>query len=124
VLDVIESEDLFARATRIGQRMRSRLEALALELPCIGDVRGLGAMMAMELVKDRKSKEPDAALTSAVVAQAEKRGLILLSCGVSANVVRLLSPLTIQETVLEEGLNILADSLKAAYGVEAKTRAA
>jgi 4-aminobutyrate aminotransferase/(S)-3-amino-2-methylpropionate transaminase len=63
-------------------------------------------------------------LTSAVVAQAEKRGLILLSCGVSANVVRLLSPLTIQETVLEEGLNILADSLKAAYGVEAKTRAA
>ena len=81
-------------------------------------------MMAMELVKDRKSKEPDAALTSAVVAQAEKRGLILLSCGVSANVVRLLSPLTIQETVLEEGLNILADSLKAAYGVEAKTRAA
>src|SRR5208282_5969233 len=94
VLDVIESEQLFARATRVGQRMRARLDALALELPCIGEVRGLGAMVAMELVKDRKTKEPDAALTSAVVAQAEQRGLILLSCGTSANVVRLLSPLT------------------------------
>jgi 4-aminobutyrate aminotransferase/4-aminobutyrate aminotransferase/(S)-3-amino-2-methylpropionate transaminase len=124
VLDVIESEDLFARATRVGQRMRSRLEALAQELPCIGEVRGLGAMVAIELVKDRKSKEPDAALTSAVLGHAEKRGLILLSCGVSANVVRLLAPLTIQENVLEEGLDILAESLKAAYGVEAATRAA
>ncbi len=122
VLDVIESEDLFARATRVGQRMRSRLDALALELPCIGDVRGLGAMIAFELVKDAKTKEPDAALTAAIVAQAEKRGLILLSCGVSANVVRLLAPLTIPDAVLEEGLDILAASLNAALGREA-TRA-
>jgi 4-aminobutyrate aminotransferase-like enzyme len=91
---------------------------LALELPCIGEVRGLGAMVAMELVKDRKTKEPDAALTSAVVAQAEQRGLILLSCGTSANVVRLLSPLTIPDAVLEEGLNILSEALRAAYGRE------
>ncbi|MGA2708602.1 MAG: 4-aminobutyrate--2-oxoglutarate transaminase [Steroidobacteraceae bacterium] len=118
VLDVIESEQLFARATRVGQRMRARLDALALELPCIGEVRGLGAMVAMELVKDRKTKEPDAALTSAVVAQAEQRGLILLSCGTSANVVRLLSPLTIPDAVLEEGLNILSEALRAAYGRE------
>jgi 4-aminobutyrate aminotransferase len=122
VLDVIESEDLFARATRVGQRMRSRLEALALELPCIGDVRGLGAMIAFELVKDAKTKEPDAGLTAAIVAQAEKRGLILLSCGVSANVVRLLAPLTIPDAVLEEGLDILAASVNAALGREA-TRA-
>ncbi len=118
VLDVIESEDLFTRATRVGQRMRSRLDALALELPVIGDVRGLGAMIAFELVKDPKTKEPDAALTAKIVAEAERRGLILLSCGVSANVVRLLSPLTIQDAVLEEGLDILATSINAALGRE------
>jgi 4-aminobutyrate aminotransferase-like enzyme len=118
VLDVIESEDLFARATRLGQRMRSRLDALALELPVIGDVRGLGAMIAFELVKDPNTKEPDAALTARIVAEAERRGLILLSCGVSANVVRLLAPLTIQDAVLEEGLDILAESIGAALGRE------
>jgi 4-aminobutyrate aminotransferase-like enzyme len=79
-------------------------------------------MIAFELVKDAKTKEPDAALTAAIVAQAEKRGLILLSCGVSANVVRLLAPLTIPDAVLEEGLDILAASLNAALGREA-TRA-
>jgi len=120
VLDVMESEDLCSRATRVGQKMRTRLEALAQELPCIGDVRGLGAMVAFELVKDPKSKEPDAELTASVVAHAEKRGLILLSCGTSANVVRLLSPLTIQDAVLEEGLNILVESVKAACGIESQ----
>jgi 4-aminobutyrate aminotransferase/4-aminobutyrate aminotransferase/(S)-3-amino-2-methylpropionate transaminase len=118
VLDVIESEDLFTRATRVGQRMRSRLDALALELPAIGDVRGLGAMIAFELVKDPKTREPDAALTAKIVAEAERRGLILLSCGVSANVVRLLAPLTIQDAVLEEGLDLLAASINAALGRE------
>ncbi len=118
VLDVIESEDLFARAARVGARMRSRLEALAQQLPCIGDVRGLGAMIAFELVKDRKTREPDAALTAAIVAQAEQRGLILLSCGVNANVVRLLAPLTIPDAVLDEGLGVLGDSIHAALGRE------
>jgi 4-aminobutyrate aminotransferase len=118
VLDVVESEDLCGRATRMGQKMRSRLEALAREMPCIGDVRGLGAMVALELVKDPKSKEPDADTTAAVLAHAEKRGLILLSCGTSANVVRLLAPLTIQDHVLEEGLGLLADSLREAFGRE------
>ncbi len=118
VLDVIESEDLFTRATRVGQRMRSRLDALALELPSIGDVRGLGAMIAFELVKDPVTREPDAPLTARIVAEAERRGLILLSCGVSANVVRLLAPLTIQDAVLEEGLDLLAASINAALGCE------
>jgi 4-aminobutyrate aminotransferase/4-aminobutyrate aminotransferase/(S)-3-amino-2-methylpropionate transaminase len=122
VLDVIESEDLCARAARVGQKMRSRLEALAKQLPCIGDVRGLGAMVAFELVKDPKTKEPDAETTAAVLAHAEKRGLILLSCGTAANVVRLLAPLTVPDAVLEEGLNILAAALGDAYGRES-TRA-
>jgi 4-aminobutyrate aminotransferase len=118
VLDVIASEDLCARATRIGQRMRARLEALAKDLPCIGDVRGLGAMVAFEMVKDPKTKEPDAEVTASILAHAEKRGLILLSCGTSANVVRLLAPLTIPDAVLEEGLTILAAAVKDACGVE------
>jgi 4-aminobutyrate aminotransferase len=118
VLDVIESEELCARAARIGQKMRARLEALAQELPQIGDVRGLGAMIAFELIKDPKTKEPDAALTASILAHAEKRGLVLLSCGTAANVVRLLSPLTIPDAILEEGLNILGQAVKAACGVE------
>jgi len=118
VLDVVQSEDLCGRATRVGQKMRSRLEALAKEMPCIGEVRGLGAMVAIELVKDAKTKEPDAETTAAVLAHAEKRGLILLSCGTSANVVRLLAPLTIQDNILDEGLALLADALRDAYGRE------
>jgi 4-aminobutyrate aminotransferase/4-aminobutyrate aminotransferase/(S)-3-amino-2-methylpropionate transaminase len=118
VLDVVDSEGLCARAARVGQKMRSRLETLAKGLPGIGDVRGLGAMVAFELVKDPKTREPDAEMTAAVLAHAEKRGLILLSCGTSANVVRLLAPLTIPDTVLEEGLNILAAALDDVYGVE------
>jgi 4-aminobutyrate aminotransferase len=118
VLDVIESEELCARAARVGQKIRARLDALAKELPQIGDIRGLGAMIAFELVKDPKTKEPDAALTASILAQAEKRGLVLLSCGTAANVVRLLTPLTIPDAILEEGLNILAAAVKAARGVE------
>jgi len=118
VLDVIETEGLCARAAAVGDKMRTRLQALARELPCIGDVRGLGAMVAIELVKDPKTKEPDAELTAAVLAHAEQRGLILLSCGTSANVVRLLAPLTIPDAVLEEGLGILSASVRDACGVE------
>jgi len=77
-------------------------------------------MIAFELVKDPKTKEPDADLTASVLAHAEKRGLILLSCGTSANVVRLLAPLTIPDAVLEEGLTILAASVKDACGLESK----
>ncbi|HEX4240582.1 MAG TPA: 4-aminobutyrate--2-oxoglutarate transaminase [Steroidobacteraceae bacterium] len=119
VLDVIESEGLCARAASVGERMRTRLQALAKELPCIGDVRGLGAMVAIELVKDAKTKEPDAELTAAVLSAAEERGLILLSCGTSANVVRLLAPLTIQDSILTEGLDILLASVRAACGAPA-----
>ena len=78
VLDVIENEDLCGRALRVGQRMRTHIESLAKEIPAIGDVRGLGAMVAFELVKDPKTKEPDAALTAAILASAEQHGLILL----------------------------------------------
>jgi 4-aminobutyrate aminotransferase-like enzyme len=123
VLDVIESEGLYTRAVKIGATMRARLDQLAAQLPCIGEVRGVGAMVAFELVKDPKTKEPDSELTTSIVAHAEKRGLILLSCGTAANVVRLLSPLTIQDGVLEEGLNILVESVYAACGRSTEARA-
>jgi 4-aminobutyrate aminotransferase-like enzyme len=98
--------------------MRTHLEALAKTMPCIGDVRGLGAMVAFELVRDPETREPDAELTAAILAHAEKRGLILLSCGTSANVVRLLAPLTIQDSVLAEGLDTLSAAVADAYGVD------
>jgi 4-aminobutyrate aminotransferase len=120
VLDVIEAEGLCSRATAVGDKMRARLQALAKELPCIGDVRGLGAMVAFELVKDPKTKEPDAELTASILTHAEARGLILLSCGTAANVVRLLAPLTIPDAVLAEGLDILAAAVRDAYGRESK----
>ena len=120
VLDVVEAEGLCHRAASVGEKMRTRLQALAKELPCIGDVRGLGAMVAFELVKDAKTKEPDAELTAAILAHAEARGLILLSCGTALNVVRLLAPLTIPDAILAEGLDVLEASLHAAYGSEAK----
>ena len=120
VLDVVESEGLCARAAAVGEKMRARLLALAKELPCIGDVRGLGAMVAFELVKDPKTREPDAELTAAILTHAEARGLILLSCGTRLNVVRLLAPLTIPDAVLSEGLDILADAVRDAYGRDSK----
>jgi 4-aminobutyrate aminotransferase len=120
VLDVIEAEGLCARASRVGQKMRAHLEALQKEIPAIGDVRGLGAMMAFELVRDPKTKEPDAALTAAILASAEKRGLVFLSFGTEANVVRLLAPLTIPDAILEEGLGLLSAAVKDASGFEPK----
>jgi 4-aminobutyrate aminotransferase len=120
VLDVVEAEGLCARAAAVGDKMRTRLLALAKELPCIGDVRGLGAMVAFELVKDPKTREADAELTAAILTHAETRGLILLSCGTRLNVVRLLAPLTIPDAVLSEGLDILADAVRDAYGRDSK----
>lgn len=123
VLDVIVEEDLCARAEEVGNALRERLDALAARqgLEAIGDVRGLGAMVAFELVTDRATRTPDAALTQAIVAEAEARGLIILPCGTHGNVVRLLPPLTIPMAQVVEALDILEASIEAAVG---QTRAA
>lgn len=125
VLDVIAEEGLCERATRIGARIISTLEALARRqgLEAIGDVRGLGAMVAFELVEDRASKAPAPALTSRIVAEAEARGLILLSCGTRANVIRILTPLTIGDDTLSEGLTILEQAVEAACSAHAAVAA-
>lgn len=117
VLDVIEDEGLCERSTVIGQRIMERLQDIASRqgMERIGDVRGVGAMVAMELVEDRTSKKAAPALTNAIVAAAEERGLILLSCGVRANVIRILVPLTIGDDTLEEGLRVLEASIESVF---------
>ncbi|WP_028713021.1 4-aminobutyrate--2-oxoglutarate transaminase [Paracoccus sp. J55] len=114
VLEVIEDEDLCARAEEIGSAIRARLQKLAGSFPAIGDVRGLGAMNAFELVQAGDRSQPDAQLTAAIVAEAEARGLILLSCGTRYNVIRLLPPLTIPDAQLSEALEILEAAIEAA----------
>jgi 4-aminobutyrate aminotransferase/(S)-3-amino-2-methylpropionate transaminase len=113
VLDVIEREGLCARAEAAGRRIAGFLTALAArpEGRPIGDVRALGAMCAFELVSDRAARTPDAALTKALCTRARELGLIVLSCGVHGNVVRILAPLTASDAVLDEGLSILATAL-------------
>lgn len=116
VLDVIAEEKLCARAAEIGETIRARLTQIASRqgMECIGEVRGLGAMNAFELVTDRATNTPDAVLTSAIVAEAELRGLILLACGTRYNVIRLLPPLTIPPAQLDEALDIIEASIEAA----------
>lgn len=110
VLDVIEDEALNARAERLGLALRSYLDALRSKVPQISDVRGLGAMVAVEFAKADGTPDPE--FTKVVQRRAQERGLLLLTCGTSANVVRFLFPLTIEDTVFEEGLIILAEALQ------------
>ena len=112
VLDVIESEGLCARAERQGAMLRARLEDMRSRWSCIGEVRSLGAMVAMELVRDRRPDSPDAEITKALVQSAGRRGLVLLSCGIYGNVIRFLAPLTIPDAQLAEGLAILEAALE------------
>jgi len=113
VMEIIEQDGLCGRANEIGDLFNKRLTALQAELPdVIGNVRNLGAMIAMELVEDGDANKPNAALTGALVKAAAENGLILLSCGVRGDVIRFLPALTAPTAVLEEGLDILATTLK------------
>jgi 4-aminobutyrate aminotransferase len=109
VLDVIEEEQLCARSQRIGALMLERLTAVKAhpDSTPMGDVRGLGAMVAFELVKERGGHDPDPDKVKQLTARALAHGLILLSCGVYGNTIRLLAPLTTPDAHLEEGLDIL-----------------
>ena len=110
VLEVLEKEKLNQRALELGAKLTTRLKALQAKYPCIGEVRSLGMMVAIELVKNRRADAPDAELTKAVVQAAGRRGVILLSCGRYSNVIRILAPLTLPEAQLEEGLGWLEQS--------------
>jgi 4-aminobutyrate aminotransferase len=116
VLDVIEEERLLDRADRLGGALRARLEALRPAVPQLAEVRGLGAMLAIELSRPGDPHAPDAELTKQVQARALAKGLLLLSCGVYGNVIRFLFPLTIPDAVFEEGVAALEASLREATG--------
>ncbi|PKO79976.1 MAG: 4-aminobutyrate--2-oxoglutarate transaminase [Betaproteobacteria bacterium HGW-Betaproteobacteria-13] len=113
VLDVVESENLCQRAADIGEHMQARLREVAAKQKSIGDVRGLGAMVAVEFFHDGDHARPAPELVKAIIAEALKRGLLLLSCGSYGNVLRLMVPLTIEQNVLDEGLDILAAAIDA-----------
>jgi 4-aminobutyrate aminotransferase / (S)-3-amino-2-methylpropionate transaminase / 5-aminovalerate transaminase len=114
VLDVIGEEDLCARASVLGETMRTRMEAWQERFQQIGDVRGLGAMLAIELVKDPATKQPDADLATAVVEEAARSGLLLLKSGIYSNCIRVLSPLTLSDAELDEALAVWEQALEAA----------
>jgi 4-aminobutyrate aminotransferase/(S)-3-amino-2-methylpropionate transaminase len=115
VLDVIEDEKLVDRANVIGEKMKSRLEAISRRnntVP-IAAIRGPGAMVAFDVVKTRGTDEPDPEMTKKILAKARESGLILLSCGVYGNAIRLLVPLTACDSLLDEGLDVLEQALAA-----------
>jgi 4-aminobutyrate aminotransferase/(S)-3-amino-2-methylpropionate transaminase len=112
VLEVMQEEQLVERAKRIGAFITSRLKGLQARFPCIGDVRGPGAMVAIELVRNRRPDSPDTELTRALVQAAGRRGLILLACGMYGNVIRFLTPLTISDAHLKEGFHLFEESLE------------
>jgi 4-aminobutyrate aminotransferase/(S)-3-amino-2-methylpropionate transaminase len=111
VLDVFETEHLLQKSRELGRKLRNRLDAFKNRYELIGDVRGIGPMLAMELVKDRESKRPAAGEAKTLVGACRDKGLLLLSCGSYGNVVRLLMPLVITDEQLERGLAILEDGL-------------
>jgi 4-aminobutyrate aminotransferase/(S)-3-amino-2-methylpropionate transaminase len=111
VLDIFRDEHVLARAEKQGELVRARLEAMRAQFPLIGDVRGLGAMLALELVRDRTTKEPAPELASRLAKRASDRGLILLTAGIHSNVIRILAPLTASPELMDEGMTILEQSL-------------
>ena len=112
-IEVMRDQDLAAAARRIGDTVLGRLGALGDEIPAIGDVRGRGAMCALELVRPR-TLEPDATAAGAVAAACHAEGVVVLTCGTFGNVVRLLPPLVIDDALLADGLDVLAGVLRTA----------
>ncbi len=116
VLDVIDDEGLLERSQAIGEVIRARMCSWQQRWPAIGDVRGLGAMLAIELVADPATKKPSKELAQRVTAEALQRGLLLITCGVQGNGIRVLVPLVIGDAELEEALGAWEEALEAVLG--------
>ncbi|HET9674384.1 MAG TPA: 4-aminobutyrate--2-oxoglutarate transaminase [Gaiellaceae bacterium] len=112
VLEVFEEEGLLERSQLIGERIRERMVSWQERFEQIGDVRGLGAMLAIEFVTDRDTKDPNAALATAVVEGAIERGLLLLKSGIYSNCIRVLCPLVLTDAELDEALDVWEDALQ------------
>jgi 4-aminobutyrate aminotransferase/(S)-3-amino-2-methylpropionate transaminase len=113
VLDVVEEEQLCARSMALGERMRTRFSAMMEQFSSIAEVRGLGAMTAVEFCRKGDPRQPAADIATALKNEAARRGLLLLLCGPHGNVLRVMVPLTISEALLDEGLDIIEASLRA-----------
>lgn len=111
VMEIFEEENLLQAAETLGKKLKKRFESFQKEYELIGEVRGMGPMMALELVKDRKSKEPATDEAKALVKFCYDKGLIILSCGNFGNVIRTLMPLIITDELLDRGLAIMEEGL-------------
>ncbi|WP_136067169.1 4-aminobutyrate--2-oxoglutarate transaminase [Modicisalibacter radicis] len=116
VLDVFEEENILAKSQALGDKLAKRFAAWQEKFDCIDNPRNMGAMAAFELVSDKANHTPDAELAGALCKKARKKGLILLSCGMYGNTIRFLMPVTIQDNVLEEGLEIIESALSELVG--------
>ncbi len=111
-IEVIEQDKLLDRAVELGRLAKGRLEGMKEKYDIIGDVRGLGSAIGVEFVKDRETKEPAAKETGEILRKCHAHGLIIMSCGVLHNVIRIMPPLVIKEDELEKGLDILGEAIK------------
>jgi 4-aminobutyrate aminotransferase/(S)-3-amino-2-methylpropionate transaminase len=112
VLEIIHEEKLNQRAEEIGQKVMDKFNHWKEQFSFIGDVRGLGAMCALEIVKDRRSKEPNKALTARIISEVNRQGVLIIGAGIYSNVIRLLMPLVITDEQLDEGLGIIEMVMK------------
>ncbi len=119
VLDLYEKEDFATRSREIGTQLIQHFTRLQERYQCIGDIRGVGGMLAIELVKDRDTKEPDGQTTNAVLAEAHKRGLVLIKAGMYDNVIRVLVPLCVTDEQLEQAAGILESAFAEVAGAVA-----
>ena len=116
VLKMFEKENLLSKAEKIGKMVLERFNRFKENYPIVGDVRGLGAMIGMELVVDRKTKEPATAFTRRLVQVCREKGLLMISAGTHSNIIRSLMPLVISEKHLEKGLSIIEEGLSELEG--------
>lgn len=113
-IDLMEKEDLSAKAAKVGETIVNRLQELQQKYPQIGDIRALGAMVALELVKDPETKEPFKDAVPVIIEECFKRGLLAMGAGIFGNVVRFLPPVIISDEQLNKGLDIFAEALEVA----------
>lgn len=110
VMQILDDEGLLARAEVVGAAIRERWEALASDVPQVGEIRGVGAMVGVEFVSDRQTKDPDEDYLGRLVRATQERGVVTIGCGIYHNVLRHLVPLVITDAELEEGLDAIADA--------------